>query len=157
MATVGIDIYGTFAQAQAYHAMRGNAAWATMTEADGNILLVKGTDYIERSFYGQWRGDAVPGNVLAWDRLDAFDDADQQIIGIPDLLIRAMAEVAEIIRSGVDLNTVLTDDAAIKRTKVDVIEVEYDTTARLRGAPIPVHVFRMLEPLLVGAGQLLRA
>lgn len=157
MPVVGTDIYGTFAAAQAYHAMRGNTAWATMTEDEGNPLLVKATDYIERQFYGQWRGDAKPGNVLAWDREGAEDDAGEPILGIPDLLVRAMAAVAELYRSGVDLDAPLTDDAAIKKTKVDVLEVEYDTTARLRGAPVPVHVYRMLEPLLAGAGQLLRA
>lgn len=157
MATVGIDIYGTFAQAQAYHAMRGNATWANMAEADGNVLLVKATDWIEQQFYGQWRGDPIAGNALSWGRECAYDDAGVLIEGIPDLLVRAMAEIAEILRNGTDLNALLTDDAAIKRTKVDVLEVEYDTAARLRGAPVPVHVFRMLEPLLSGAGQLLRA
>lgn len=159
MPVVGTDIYGTFAQAQAYHAMRGNAEWATMDQADGEILLVKATDWHERTFYGQWRGDPISGNVLAWGRDNAYDDAGDLIEGIPDLLIRSMAAVAELYRQGVELDIVLTDDeVAVKKTKVDVIEVEYDTTARLRGAPVPVHVFRMIEPLLEGAGTtLLRA
>lgn len=156
---VGTDIYGTFAQAQAYHAMRGNTAWATMQEADGDVFLVKATDWIERTFYGQWRGEYISGNVLAWPRDEAMmDDGCTLITGIPDLLVRTMAAVAEIYRSGTDLDQLLTDDAAVKSEKVDgAVEIEYDVGSRLRGAPVPIHVYRMIEPLLVGGGQLMRA
>lgn len=156
MPVVGTDIYGPFAQAQAYHAMRGNTAWSTMTEDEGNVFLVKATDWLDRTFYRQWRGDAIAGNVLAWPRECAYDDAEQQIVGIPDILVRAMAAVADVYRSGVDLDQLLTDDAAVKSQKVDVVQIEYDVGSRLRGAPVPVHVYRMLEPLLAGSG-LLRA
>lgn len=157
---VGTDIYGTFAQAQAYHAMRGNTAWATMQETDGDPLLVKATDWIERTFYGQWRGDFNPTyGVLSWPRDNAvMDDGCTLITGIPDLLVRTMAAVAEIYRSGTDLDQLLTDDAAVKTERVEgAVEIEYDVGSRLRGAPVPIHVYRMIEPLLIGGGQLMRA
>lgn len=156
--TVGTDVYDTVANTDAYWSARGNTDWAALDTDAKEINLVKATDWIERNF--RFRGKRLTqAQTLAWPRQLAFDD-DGYPIGeteAPLQVKRAMYLVADVFREGVyDLQGVVTDDVAVERQKVDVIEIEYDTTKKLRGQDVVSYVYQTLGPMLT-SNYLLRA
>lgn len=161
--TVGTDAYDTLANVRAYwaaHDTTASAAWVALSDAEAEILIRKGTDWVDRNF--SFLGDkATAAQRLKWPREQAevegfFIDSSE----IPWQIEEATAQVAELYRLGTyDLDGIVTDDdAAISMQKVDVITVQYDSSRRLNGADVPSHVFELLRPLIANtSGGLVRA
>lgn len=150
MLTVGTDAYDTLANVDAYHADRGNADWAAVVDDTAReVYIRKGTDWVNRTF-DPLEDPTTDTQRLKWP---TFPDTT-----IPWQVAEATAIVADLYRQGIyDMEGVVTSDtAAINKTKVDVIEVGYDTAKRLLGASIPTHVYQLLRPL-TGQGRLRRA
>ncbi|AEP08893.1 DnaT-like ssDNA-binding protein [Micavibrio aeruginosavorus] len=110
--------YASVAEADAYHTDRGNAAW-TGSNSVKQAALVRATDYVEQAYAGRWKGCALTEEqALSFPRDEAV---------VPAKLKQAVIQLAlEAIAT--DLNP--TQDRAVKREKVDVIEVEYMDNAR---------------------------
>lgn len=160
--TVGTDSYDTLANVRAYHADRdatASAAWIALADAAAEMLIRKATDYVDRNW--SYIGDvATSTQRLKWPRKYAEIEGNTLASDyIPWQIEEATAIVAELYRLGTfDLEGIVTDDAAaINKQKVDVIEVGYDTSKRLLGADIPTHVHKLLRPLTLGQGGLVRA
>lgn len=148
---VGTDVYATIADADAYWSARGNALWSNLSTSAKEVLLVKATDWLDRSF--RFRGKRLTDDqTLAWPRLNACDDDGYEVgaTSAPRQVKDAMYIVSDILRDGSnDLNGILTNDAAVERQKVDVIEIEYDVSAKLRGGDVLTHVYELLAPVIV--------
>lgn len=146
----------TLAAATAYHARRGNSAWATLASDDvRESMLVKATDYMEAVYRERWAGmRKTVGQALSWPRyyVPVRDVPIAQYYPdntVPTMVVNACAELALRAITGQ-----LAPDVKrlAKRVKVDVIETEY-----VDGAT-PYTRFRaidlMLQPFLSGvAGQ----
>jgi len=161
--TVGTDAYDTLVNVRAYWAANdttASAAWIALADADAEILIRKGTNWVDRnlSFIGD---KATASQRLQWPRLNAVVDGfTLEGTVIPWQIEDATAQIAELYRLGTyDLEGIVTDDAAaISMQKVDVITVQYDTSRRLQGADIPSHVYELLRQLIRGSsGGLKRA
>jgi len=102
----GAESYASVADADTYHANRGNAAWAALTTPVKEQSLRKATDYMTGEYGSRW--------------LDGYGDLETD--AVPDAIANACAELA--LKS---TTTELAPDIgrAKTRTKVDVIEVEY--------------------------------
>ncbi len=147
---VGTDAYDTLANVDAYHADRGNTAWAAVVlDAAREVYIRKATGWVDRTF--NFIGDQATGEQrLKWPR--QFAEVEGFLIpptSIPWQIAEATAIVADLYRLGtIDMEGIVTNDSsAINKTKVDVIEVGYDTSKRLLGAAIPSHVYQVLRPL----------
>jgi len=157
--TVGTDTNQTLVEADLYWSNRGNTDWAALSDADKEINLRKAADWLERNF--RWRGTRKTASQrLGWPRDQAFDE-DSFVIGdtaAPPIVKEAEAIVADLYRAGVnDLEGIVTDtESAVIKEKVDVIEVAYDSTSRIRGADVISHVHLMLRGVVLG-NQLLRS
>lgn len=130
----GANSFVSVSYADDYHADRGNATW-TGTDAVKQAALVKATDYIEQkySFLGSLVDDDQP---LSWPRY--IEGVDYN--AIPDRLKQAVCILALESLSD-DLNP--TQDRAVKREKVDVIEVEYmDNATRGKSRPAVTGLLR---------------
>lgn len=134
--------------ADAYHAERGNAAWAALDAAAKEVAIIKATDFLAR--YSQsWIGmRKTAAQMLDWPRIDAvlpdgvyeLDDAS-----VPIQVQKATAELA--LRASVaPLAPDQSRGGAVKRRKVGPIEVEYETAAP-GGTTYPSIDF-ILSPLL---------
>lgn len=155
--TVGTDAYDTLANVRAYWAARdstSSAAWVALDDADGERLIRKATDYIDRGWdYIGSKATAV--QRLKWPRIEAsvegflLDDST-----IPWQVQEATAIIAEMFRVGsYDMEGIITDDAAaVSMQKVDVITVQYETSRRLQGKDVPSHVYDLLRPIVRGGG-----
>lgn len=68
------DSYVSVADADAYWAKRGNAAWPAALIQDREAALVRATSYVDAEY--RWRGTkAKPAQALAWPRYDVYVDA----------------------------------------------------------------------------------
>lgn len=132
------NYYGTLEEADAYHAARGNTAWAQGTEDERTGALIRASTYIDglagrKCASGctyRWPGTKAGGRsqILAWPRVDAVD-LDGTPIGddeIPFEVIQATYEGAlrELTQPG-SLNPDIDPSKVVRREKVDVLEREY--------------------------------
>lgn len=154
--TVGTDVYDVIANVDTYWSDRAATAWGLLSTANKEAYCRKASEWLDRNF--TWRGSrATDAQRLAWPRVDAYDN-DGFAIGTtaaPWQVKEAMAIVADLYRGGVvDLEGVVSNSALIKRQKVDVIEIEYET--QMRGQASVSHVYQLLRAVCLG-NELLRS
>ena len=109
-----------------YCTMKGYTSWQALSETEQKVFIIRGTEFID-NFYN-WRGRKGKGSqALSFPRLDLYDDDQYLINGIPEKLKKACLEAAFLnSTSGADtLFTTKDENGAIKRQKVDSLEVEY--------------------------------
>ncbi len=139
------ESYASVVDADAYHNLRGNAPWLTLTTAEKEEALRRATDYIEQVYGLSFKGLRVSREqALSWPRYDVeiynyYNDSNV----IPALLKNATNALAYKAAQG-NLGPDLTQ--AVKREKVDVLEVEYmdNSTQLVRFREID----NLLAPLL---------
>lgn len=140
------ESYASVAQATAYHAARGNAAWEVLSEAVQEQNLRKATDYMLEVYTAAWQGSrAVDGQALDWPRVNvvAFEIAVLDSI-VPPAVTNACAVLALKANSGPlapDLSR------AVKRKKVGPLETEYADYSPQSKRYLSVD--RMLAPYMV--------
>lgn len=105
--TPGIDTYATVEELEAYASRRG----ITLT-GDPEVQLIKAMDYLEIQ--------NLRGTPESADQLLHFPTIED---GTPEAIKRAQIVAALLFDSGIDLMAPV--GPAVKRQKVDVIEVEY--------------------------------
>ena len=106
--------------ADAYHAGRGNAAWAATDAEVKEQLLRKATDYIVSMYAGSWAGlELVAGQALPFPR-------SPWGLVVPVPIQQACAELALIAKTTPLMPNVTRGK---KRVKVGPLEVEYDGNA----------------------------
>lgn len=109
-----------------YCVNHGYTSWIDMTEDEQKVYLIKGTSFVD-NFY-EWKGyKRTSVQSLEFPRDGLIDNNKTEILGIPNNLKKAVIEAAFInLSSEVDNLFVSRDEnGAIKRQKVDELEVEY--------------------------------
>lgn len=150
-ARADAEAYITVAEATAYFAARGNAAWAAIaSDTIREQLLRTAADYMQQAYRSRWVASRVTATqALDWPRAwvklpDAPSGYGAWAAFVPNNVVpvevkRANAELALIASTGA-LAPNLTRSKL--RTKVGPIEVEYD-----KGAPEYTR-FRSVDMLL---------
>jgi len=109
-----------------YCTMKGYTSWQSLSETEQKVFIIRGTEFVD-NFYN-WRGRKGKGSqALSFPRFDLYDDDNYLINGIPDKLRKACLEAA-FLNSSTDASTLFStkdENGAIKRQKVDSLEVEY--------------------------------
>lgn len=151
------ESFASVAEADAYHAKRGNAAWAALTEQVKEQLLIKATDYVENTFAASWTGVSLGlTQALSWPRRYApiAGYVNTFYSGVPKALKEATIELALIANSTPLMPT--TTERGKKRVKLGSMEVEYDGEAPT--APNFIIATGKLKALLgvVGSGPMVR-
>lgn len=158
------ESYISVADADLYHSNRGNTTWADLSTEHKEQALRRATDYMLQVYRLRWNGTRVNGTqALDFPRaLMVRDDYNYSglngytYIGgnyyypsdiVPVEVKNACAELA-FKAAGGDLAPDLTQN--VKKEKIDVIEVEYDTYSpqytRYRA------IDQLLMPLLKSSG-----
>lgn len=143
------ESYISVADATAYHAARGNAAWAALaSDTVREQLLRKATEYMQATYRQRWQGLRVlTTQALDWPRRGVEVDGYTVASGIvPVEVQRACAELA-LKASSADLMADL-EQGIISET-IGPITTQYD-----RATPQTkryVAVDRMLSPYLAGS------
>lgn len=156
-------IYGTLANANAYHMARGNTGW-TGADALREAALQRATDYIDGRYRyqtagGCWksmfRGTKTGGRAqdLEWPRTGATDSEGNEIPDdeVPVEVEHATYEAAlrELLEPG-SLSPVFVEAQQVTREKVGPIEVSY-SEATMHGAMPPNRpVVPAIDDILAG-------
>jgi hypothetical protein len=157
------ESYTSVAEANAYHAARGNTNWATISTGEAEQALRRATDYIEQVYRLRWQGNRVNSiQALSWPRafvqpMDYQFSSTAFFLGglyylpadeVPQEVKNACAEMA-FKAAGGELASDLTQ--GIIREKVDVLEVQYDPNSpqytRYRA------IDNLLRPFLTGGSN----
>lgn len=94
------ESYESVANADTYHANRGNTAWAALTTPQKEIALRKGTDYLMQVYRARWKGYRVMlTQALDWPRYNVYIDDSEvsqyvQAITVPKEVKSACCELA---------------------------------------------------------------
>ncbi|KAF1706286.1 DnaT-like ssDNA-binding protein [Pseudoxanthomonas sacheonensis] len=145
------EAYITVADADAYFAARGNAAWAALTTGQKEQALLLGADYMEAVYGSRWKGDRVSmTQALSWPRdgvcVNGFEVPDDVV---PVAVQRANAELAVRASAG----TLLVDQGAqVVSETVGPISVTYATGARQYTKY--AYVDGLLGQYMTGSGQI---
>lgn len=151
------EAYISVADADSYHAARGNTLWGTLSGTEKEAALRRATDYLTQAYRPRWKGCRVSSTqALDWPRVgvcvDGFPIASD---AVPAVVVRACAEMAFKAAQGE-----LAEDLerGIVREKIGPMETEYDKNSpqhkRYRAVDL------LLSPILKNSGnsvQLVRA
>lgn len=121
--------YIAYDYALAYHALRGNSAWAAASDADQQYAIIRATQAVDSVYKGKWKGNPTEYGTqeLEWPRSGVIvgsTSIDDDVI--PAAIKKAVCEAA--LRELASPNSMTPDlerGGEIKRVKADVVEVEY--------------------------------
>lgn len=121
--------YVTYDYALAYHALRGNSAWAAGSEINQQYAIIRATQAVDSIYKGKWKGTPTEYGTqeLEWPRQNVDvngTELDDDLI--PAALKKAVCEAA--LRELAGANSMTPDldrGGEIKRVKADTVEVEY--------------------------------
>lgn len=134
------ESYISVADADTYHADRGNTPWSTMTTLQKEQALRRGTEFMLQIYRGKWKGYRTTNvQALDWPRasVDIPDSpggyggfpAYVPINSIPVEIKKACAEMGYRAASG----ELLEDQTrSVVREKIGPIETEYDRASPQR-------------------------
>ena len=157
-------IYGLLADANVYHAARGNSAWGAAQSADRESALQRAADYIDGRYRfqtagGCWvsmfRGKRTDGRAqdLEWPRTGATDSEGNSIPDdeVPDEVERAAYEAAlrELQEPG-SLSPVFVASQQVTREKVGPVEVAYSDAQASGNMPANRPVVPAIDDILSG-------
>lgn len=121
--------YVTYDYALAYHALRGNSAWALGTVLNQQYAIIRATQAVDSIYKGKWKGTPTEYGTqeLEWPRQGVVvngTELDDDLI--PAALKKAVCEAAlRELASANSLTPDLERGGEIKRVKADTVEVEY--------------------------------
>lgn len=139
----------TVAFADDYHSLHNNTLWAALNPANKQAALLYATTWIA---YGPWRWFGAPLTTLGperlpWPRQNAYSREGEALVGYPDALQKATAELA-LAHSTKALNAVLSRGGDINSVTIGPISVGYGSGAAAdREWPM---VKRLLKKLHLG-------
>lgn len=144
------EAYISVAEADAYFAARGNAAWGALNTAAKEAALRLGADYMEAAYGPKWKGERVSDTqALSWPRGGVDGVADDVV---PVAVQRANAELAVRSISG----PLMADQGAqVKSETVGPISVTYADGARQGMSYTAVDALLRAAGLLCGTANLI--
>lgn len=93
----GGNSYASLETALAYHADRGNAAWAAALDPARSAALIRASAAIDGLFGARFPGyRATSAQGLEWPRAEAWDRDGYPLVGLPQEVVNATCEAALI-------------------------------------------------------------
>lgn len=147
------ESYCTVAFADQYHEQRANTGWIGLEPVQKEAYLRRATEYMLAIYRQRWRGSrATSTQALDWPRLDAT--VDGFAIGADIVPIEVQKACAILALKAIKGELDPEPTAAVKRKKVDVLEVEYfEPVAPLKQNTV---VTDLLQPFLAGSSMQVR-
>lgn len=87
--------YISVAYADTYHSDMGHVSWTSLSTPEKETMLIRASKYIDKRFGRRFRGTRIKKDqTLQWPRVDAYDNDDFTLTGVPKDLKEACAEYA---------------------------------------------------------------
>ncbi len=139
---IGTNSYIDEAELTAYALLRG-----VTLSGDPSVLLIKAMDYLESQLFIGYKTDTA--QPLQWPRSEAYIDG---VLIDPDTVPQEVKDAQAVISMSIDAgyDPLATYGPAVKREKVDVIEIEYkDSASTTDYSPA---ITRALDKITTGSG-----
>ena len=163
------ESYISVANADTYHANRGNTTWATLTTDEKEQALRRATDYLLEVYRLKWKGSRV-NDIQALDHPRSFMERDDgeylsyENLNISngnyyypnDVVVTEVKNACALMAWKAAAGELAPDlSQGVLREKVDVLEVQYDpnSTQYVRYRAID----NLLRPFLMGGANSLKA
>lgn len=144
----GANAYISRADFLTYHAERNNTAAAALSVALIDAAILYATEYLDSKY--QWRGDIVSDSqFLGFPTEGGYDDQGREIIGLPEKVVKACAEVA-YIHTQTPLTATL-GPRVVSQEVVGAIKQTYADVNSNEGNRYPF-IDRLLKGLYVSGG-----
>lgn len=145
----GANTYAALADANAYWADRGNAAWEDATDDEKSSALIQATDYLNGL---SWATGTPVGDVMAWPRTGAVSPSGGlfSMSMVPNAVVQATCYMAGAIIGGADPLGV--QDRTINQMSVGSVSITYDPTSP-QSPKFPA-VTAMLKALIWGSNTI---
>lgn len=153
-----MSIYGTLAAANAYHAERGNTAWAAADESARNIALLRGSEDADAIYRSAFPGVKTGGRdqVREWPRTGATDASGYTIESDAEPIEIEFASYEFALRELLNPGSVLPDvtpSTQIKRERIEgIIDTEYVTPSGPAAVRPVIAVIDAIMAPLIGGG-----
>lgn len=152
---VGVDSLMSLTDADAHHAARGRAEWASASVDAREAALVRATDFVCSHYGRRWIGSRTDRNQsLCWPRSGIYhpDGSEYPTDVIPGAVKAAVAEVAlEAIRGEISAGTV---QRVIKSVSVGSLSVDYADQVAATGSSTTIDA--ILAPFLTSPSRSIR-
>lgn len=143
--TVGVDVYATIAEADAYSTGRGWTAWGTASDAEKEFALKDAAVYLDSSY--TWKGSiATLSQALAWPRAEVTDKEGRTLDNstIPQRIKDASAELANLRLAGPLVTA--ADNAKLSELQTGSVKMKFVDGQEVNEA----ERLRTVDRLLVG-------
>jgi len=153
-----MGFYGTLVASETYHTGQGNTAWAAATDAAKNIALLRGSEWIDRSFkssFPGWKTEARD-QIREWPRSPAMDVEGNAIDSdtVPTEVIESSYEAAlrELATPG-QLSPDYDPAKQLKRSRVGEIDVTNTAGHGPESVRKTIMIIEgIIAPVLTGSG-----
>lgn len=155
-----MDIYGTVAGADTYHAARGNIIWASYDPDDQASALLRASEYIDATYGTLFAGLKVGGRSQdrQWPRSGAYD-IDGNSIAVNEIPVEAEratyeAALREAAAPG-SLSVDFVGADVIKKASVDgAVSVEFGGSGSIEDAQVSMPIVdAIIAPICANGGQ----
>ena len=138
------NAYISLVDANAYFTEINITEWTGSDEVK-EASIIRASRYLDGYYRKRWIGSRMNADQgLSWPRLEAYDEDDFLVEGIPKELKYATCEAALLILKGEDLTPNLERGGKVLREKVSSIETEYAPGAPAR------NVYTIIDDFLSG-------
>lgn len=143
----GSNSFISVADADTYHAARGNSGW-TGSNTVKEQALIKAMDWLDRQ---TWAGTVADiGQGCPFPRYGVYDVAGRAITGVPAAVVRAQAEAALLALTGaLDPPDAVVSTSNLKQVEVGPVNVVFKDDAAASATSSAV-VFPSLIAILRG-------
>lgn len=129
------DSYVDVSYANDYFTSHGVSKWATLTNTQKEVALVKATDYIDNVF--DWNGKkASAEQSLNFPREDLYTKDGYEVDGIPKVLKDAVCEATSLIINDTELYQSVSENGLVTSEHIGNLSFTYDVSQKIKDSAL---------------------
>jgi hypothetical protein len=123
---VSVAFADTFADS--FYSESDYLTWSALADSAKERYLNRSAAYLDRTyiFTGQLYSSS---QALKFPREEVYNELEEEVSGVPDDIKKAVCLVAKRLMNGTELDPDLERGGAVKREKIDTIDITYSDSA----------------------------
>lgn len=135
-----------------YFSARNVTQWASLTDHEKEVLLIKATDYVNASY--KFRGKkSTQAQALSFPRTNCIDNDGYKVEGVPNNLKDAVCEASILLNGGEELFQKAESNGAVTSEHIGSISFTYDTSKKEKNVSLYDSLNTRLKGLIIGSSN----
>lgn len=135
-----------------YFSARNVTQWASLTDHEKEVLLIKATDYVNASY--KFRGKkSTQAQALSFPRINCIDNDGYKVEGVPNNLKDAVCEASILLNGGEELFQKAESNGAVTSEHIGSISFTYDTSKKEKNVSLYDSLNTRLKGLIIGSSN----